>query len=303
MAYQASIRPVRRRLAGFTLVEMLIAMAILMVILGITYAAIMQGLQVQSSQEAATSTQARLRRVTEVFTQELRSAVLGAISDVPYASGANAVSFTLLDGGAGYQVSNIDAVGNLLTVVIGSEGSNLGSGGEQLMLVDAGGQAVIFRLNGAPTSAGGGGFRVYPQGSSCFDGLALKTEGSTQNALLFRVKTIGMRFDEGSQTLFQTEGVSSERALAFDLTGVDIEYVYRETNTDALHIFAEPLRADGRPTRNTAYASQPVELVRLQVGLSSSAHSLLGTVSRNYVGQVELAANPSFQIKAVSSCS
>ena len=106
---------------GFTLVEALIALAILGLVLGIAFAAISQGLRVQSGQEAATATQARLRRITEVFTQEIRSAVLGAVSNTPYTSGANSISFMLLDGGAGFQVTTIDAASNNLNVVASSE--------------------------------------------------------------------------------------------------------------------------------------------------------------------------------------
>lgn len=287
--------------AGFTLIEALIAIAILGMMIAIAYGAIVQGLRIQSTQEAATSSQARLRRITEVFTQELRSAVLGAVSDTPYVTSGTAVSFTLLDGGAGYQVTSIDVSGNTLTAVAGS-GSELAVGGEQMMLVDAGGQAAIFTLASTPTSAGSGRYRVTPSGSDCFDGMVAYAGVGNRNALLFKVKTLGISYDAGADTLMLTEGGASERPLAFDLSDVSIEFVYREVNSGVLHVQTAPLRDNGNPARNASISGEPVELVRLQVALASQGRALGGDVTRNYVSQVELAANPSFSIKAVATC-
>lgn len=282
---------------GFTMVEMLIALAILGVIIGITYAAVTQGLRVQSGQEAATSAQARLRRVAEVFTQEVRSAVLGAIGNVPYESDSNAVSFMLLDGGAGFQVTTIDAASNNLQVMASS--GALGGAGTQLMLVDAGGQAVLFTL--ASTSGSSAPITVRPTGSACF--LGLTSSGSNVNSLLFRVKTMGLRYDAAEETLFQTEGFEDELALAFDLTDVEIDYIYRDGNTGTLYTLDLPLLDENdRPTRNGIYNSASVELTRLQIELRSESSSLGGPVERSYVSHVDLASNPSFNIKAVASC-
>lgn len=279
---------------------MLIALAILGLILGITYAAIAQGMRVQSGQEAATSTQARLRRVAEVFTQEIRSAVLGAVGDLPYESGTDAVSFMLLDGGAGFQVTTIDAPGNNLRVM--APASSLGTTGTQMMLVDAGGQAVVFTLSGTPTAATGGNVTVRPSGSACFLGLSSTSTADNLNALLFRVKTVGLSYD-GVDTLNLTEGNLPERPLAFNLSGVEIEYVYRSLVNGNLFTFSAPLQdTNGRPARNAVHSGQQVELLRLQITLESRARALTGMVERSYVSQVDLASNPNFSIKAVSAC-
>ena len=291
----------RRRLGGFTLIEALVAIAVLGIIITIAYGAIVQGLRIQSTQEAATSSQARLRRITEVFTQELRSAVLGAVSDTPYASDGTAVSFTLLDGGAGYQITQIDVAGNSVTAVAASA-SDLAGSGDQVMLVDAGGQAVIFTLAATPTSAGSSRYQVSPSGSDCFAGMSAYSGVGNRNALLFKVKTLGISYDDGSNTLMLTEGGASERPLAFEISDLVIQYVYREVNSGDLHVEAGPLREDGNPARNAAIGGEPVELVRLQVALASQGRALGGDVTRNYLSQVELAANPSFSIKAVATC-
>lgn len=291
----------RNRTSGITLIEMLIAIFVLSLLIVIAYSAIVQGLQVQSSQEAATSTQARLRRVAEVYTQELRSAVLGAVSDAPYASDDGSVSFTLLDGGAGFQVSAID-VGDNSIRVIGSASGELGGAGDQGMVVDAGGTAAIFTLAGSP-SGSGNEYTLRPSGSGCFTGMvASSAQQGNRNALYFRVKTLGLRYDSDDDTLYLTEGAAAERPLAFDLSGVTIGYVYREPGGD-LHVLDAPIRVGGNPARNATIGGEEVELVRLQVQLEGEGRAMTGDVSRTYVSQVELAANQSFSVKAVASCS
>lgn len=287
----------RHTLLGFSLVEMLVALAILGILLTVTYAAISQGLRVQSGQEAATATQARLRRITEVFTQEIRSAVLGAVSNTPYASGPSSVSFMLLDGGAGFQVSTIDAASNTINVVASS--SDVGSAGTQVMLVDAGGQAVLFNVK-ANNNGSGGTRLVSASGSACFNGLST-TGASNRSALLFRVKTLGLSYD-GSDTLYQRERGGAAQALAFNLSAVDITYVYEGRNSGTLYSLTSPLLDNGVPAKNGVHGGEPVELMRLQLELRSEGHSLGGTVERSYVSQVELSSNPSFNIKAVKSC-
>lgn len=282
--------------AGFSLVEMLIALAILGLVLGLTYGAISQGLFVQSNQEAATAAQARLRRITEVFTQEVRSAVLGAVANSPYTSGSSAVSFMLLDGGAGFQVTTIDSASNRLNVV--ASNADIGPAGTQLMLVDAGGQAVLFNVQS--NNAGSGNTRlVAPSAGSCFTGLSA-SGASNRNALLFRVKTLGLSYD-GSDTLYQRERNGAAQPLAFNLSGVNISYVYRGRN-GTLYPLSAPLLESGMPAKNATYSGQAVELVRLQIELRSSGNALGGTVERSYVSQVELGSNPSFNIKAVKAC-
>ncbi len=291
------------RRQGLSLIEVLIAIAILGILIAIAYAAISQGLRVQSTQEAVTSTQARLRRVAEVYTQELRSAVLGAVSDHPYTSDEHSVSFTLLDGGAGYQVSAIDVANNRLSVV-NDTGPGIAVDGDQVMVVDAGGTAAIFQLASNPqATASAGVFDVVPAGSSCFDGMvAADSTLRNRNALLFRVKTLGLRYDPDDDILYLTEGSAAERPLAFDLSDVTIGYVYREAD-GTLHVLDGPIRVDGHPARNATIGGEEVELVRLQVQLEGEGRSMAGDVSRNYVSQVDLASNQSFSVKAVSSCS
>src|SRR5690625_1229342 len=92
------------RQRGVTLVEILVALAVFSVVMAIAYGAINGSLRVQADQEAATTTQGKLRRIVEVITQDLRGAVFGSITTQPYASDNSQVSLLMLTGGAGYTV-------------------------------------------------------------------------------------------------------------------------------------------------------------------------------------------------------
>lgn len=293
-----------KKTSGFTLIEMLIALAILTVILGIAFTAIIQGLQVQGSQEAATSSQARLRRVGEVFTQELRSAVLGAISNEPYTSTDSSVSFTLLDGGAGYQVLPHDSgknssfvnANNVQILAPASSKSELGLEGGQALMVNASGQAIIFTIDTVSERGSGSGEwnLVHPKCANKID--------YTLSTLLFKVKNIGLSYDADTRTVYQREGNGAALPLAFDMSGLGIEYVYEEADGTP-HVLNAPLKDGGNPARRSTIGGEAVELVRLQVLMSSDARAVSGDIERTYLSQVELASNPSFQIQSVLPCS
>lgn len=289
-----------RKSSGFTLLELLVAITILTIILGITYAAISEGLRVQSSQEAATSSQAKLRRITEVFTQELRSAVLGAIADAPYASATSSVSFTLLDGGAGYQVlphdsGNNNSFKNAANVRLIAPELDLATG-DQALMVNASGQAILFDV-GTVTRVGGSGSVewnvVHPGCANTID--------YTPNTLLFKVRSVGLSYDPTTKTLYQREGSGAAVPLAFDLSSFRIDYVYQDSDGTP-YAFGEPRKVGGKPVRNDSYGGKTVQLARLQLSVGSEAKALTGTVKRSYLSQIELSSNPSFQIQAVTTC-
>ena len=97
---------------GFTLVELLLALAILATLLAVAYGGVIQFMQSRSDLDAAINAQAKLRRIVEVFTQDLRSAVFGGLSATPYPSGNASISFALIEGGAGYPVLPHDSGNN-----------------------------------------------------------------------------------------------------------------------------------------------------------------------------------------------
>src|SRR5690554_1229071 len=144
----------RGRSQGMTLIEMLIALAVFGIVLAMTYTAITGSLRVQAAQEAATTSQAKLRRVIEVISQDLRSAVFGSITDDPYDADSRQVSFMLLAGGAGYPVLEEKdfALKNSFDVLINDV---TGMVGEQVALVNRRGEGVVVPVSNISNGSSG----------------------------------------------------------------------------------------------------------------------------------------------------
>lgn len=83
---------------GFTLVELLLALAILATLLAVAYGGVIQFMQSRSDLDAAINAQAKLRRIVEVFTRTCVAPSSG-LSATPYPSGNASISFALIEGG------------------------------------------------------------------------------------------------------------------------------------------------------------------------------------------------------------
>lgn len=292
---------------GLTLLEMLIAVGILGIIFLITSQGIVTSLNVQASQESVTSSQAKLRRVTEVLTQELRSAVLGAISNQPYASSPSAISFVLLNGGAGYQVlphdsglnSSFKRAANVQVIAAVPNAGALGLQGNQALMVNDAGQAVIFDVTDVTRRGGAGSLEYNVVHPGCAN-----TIDYTENTLLFSVQSVGFSYVDTSQTLFQRSGSAAAVPLAFDLSTFRIDYIYQQDDGTIYTRTTPLLDANGVPSRTGVIGGFPVTLVRLQVVLGSNALAAdRSTSERIYSSQIELASTAgSRNIEAVSPC-
>lgn len=272
-----------RRVRGMTLLEMLIALVILSVVLLITTTTIVMGLRVNRVQEDATSSQAKLRRIVEVQTQELRGAVMGAISDYPVTSGPRAVSFGLLAGDGGLEVEDRPGVSwgtANNTFVYSSDPSVLDDfvGGPALMVNGNGESLLIPMITGAPAAD-----RLNHNGCKI-------SIPYTQNTRLFRVSALGMRYDPDDRTLYQVElapdtGEIVEIPVAFDLTDTSFRYEYQSPSS--VQILDSPRRdASGRPQIEYDDGGETYELARLQLVLATEAGEGRGV--REYVSYVEM---------------
>ena len=215
-------------------------------------------LRMQNLSEASSSAQAKLRRVGEVFTQELRSAVLGGISNNPYTSDGDSVAFALLDGGPGYQVLPHDSgnnnsfknASNVQILAPVASATDLLLAGGQAMMVNADGEAIIFDVNNVTAVAGGNyEFNVVHPGCA-------NTIDYTANTLLFKVATLGYDFDAVSGNLNVTEGSAAEGSFAFGLDSVVFSYIYAlDDGTTSAQ--ATPLTdAGGLPVRTFTFGQR-----------------------------------------------
>lgn len=263
---------VEKKRQGFTMLELLIAMGIFGIVIALASGAIVQYLRVQSDQEAITSAQAKLRRVSELVSQELRSAVFGGISNTPYTANDEAISFMLLDGGAGYPVLPQDsgknasfvAAANLSVNSSAPDSSSLGiAKGDQLLLLngDSPRQALLFNAGNVVKNGGSEWRIVHPGCGNTVD----YTDGDT---LLFKVRQFGLRYDATNKELKATDGNTAEQTLAFNITDFRIDYVY------------------GGVVSKTY--TGPTNLDRLQVVVSTEEQSRGKPIERTYSSFIEL---------------
>ena len=290
-----------KRSSGLTLFEILIALFVFGIVAAMATSGVTSSLRVQALNEAATSAQAKLRRITEVFTQELRSAVLGGITNSPYGSNASQISFLLLDGGAGYQV--VDKAGSFSSrayvdlAPTGAPSDVTYLNGREILLVNNAGEAYVMRVTDVNTNTENSMTTYRLTHTGCSNTIAF-----TPNTLVLSVRSLGLRYDGSSGSLLQREYGGAAQTLAFDMEGLELEYVYQYADGTPI-VQTTPLLQGGVPVRSGLISGQTATLTRVQVTVSASENQGAGReVTRSYMGQVEMATNPSFQINRVRTC-
>lgn len=304
-----------RKGRGLTLLELLLALAIFSTVLALAYAGVLQFMQSRSDLDATVSAQAKLRRIVEVFSQDPRSAVLGGIAATPYPSGRGSISFALIEGGAGYPVLPHDSASNdsfkqaaeAKIVVLTADPTQLGiAPGDFVLMVNNAGDGVILPVTQV-NPVGGEPNRWYVVHAGCGN-----TIDYTPNTLLFRVRTLGFRYDPLGRQLVYREGAGAEVPVAFDLDRFELHYVYEAAFGDAAtdpsgssytpsYDFTNP--AGAPPYQVTQVATQRVySLRRLSVTLEASFPSRGRGFSRTYTSQVELSSNAQYQARRILPC-
>ncbi|GLV47759.1 prepilin-like protein [Thermus sp. LT1-2-5] len=296
-----------RKPSGFTLLELLLALAILATVMAIAYGGMVQFMGFRSDLDATAGAQAKLRRIVEVFTQDLRSAVFGGLASTPYPTGQASVSFALIEGGAGYPVLPHDSGSNnsfkqaseAKILVLANQASAIGiSRGDYVLMVNANGDGVILPVTGV-NAVGGQPNRWHVVHAGCGN-----TIDYTPNTLLFRVRTLGFRYDSNTKELVYREGSGGEVPVAFNLTRFAIGYVYEAGQADVLvnpqgYNYANPT---GTPPFQITQDDKTYTLRRLSLVLGTEALSRGRSVSRVYTSQVELSSNTQYQVRRILPC-
>ncbi|MCA9840074.1 MAG: prepilin-type N-terminal cleavage/methylation domain-containing protein [Trueperaceae bacterium] len=276
-----------RKTSGITLVELLIALGIFATVMALSSQGIVSGLKNQQKQEATAAIQTKLRRVNDVVTQQLRSAVFGGITVTPYESGSNSISFALLGGSGGYPViphdsgnnSSFVQSANLQILADVNNVSELGLEGQQALMINANGDAVIFRVGNVQKNGNEYKVRVVHPGCA-------NTIDYTNNTLLFgNLDTVGLRYDANTKILYRTTDTNDEVALAYDIESFNVEYIY-EYDDGSTVALDSPILDNNFPVKKGIYDGQVVVLARIKVSISASDPKY--NILRSYSNQVEL---------------
>ncbi len=291
-----------RRTDGFSLIEVLIALAIFVVVASLAGSGIVQALRLQALNETATSLQAKLRRVNEVVGQDLRSAVFGGLTDTPVASGATGVSFTLADGGQGYEVqpsggASFPHSANVDIFAVAADAAALGLDGAEAMMVNQVGEGIVYTVTNVT--------RVGPMADQRWNVVHAGCNNTIAYAppvRLFSVASVGYRFDADAGELLRQVGAGAERVLAFGLSDVTFAYAY-EAEDGTTVVRATPFDDGDGPLRVADVGGLAHVLSGIQVTVTAEEGAGGGrTVERTYVSHVRLPDAGTVNLRSVVSC-
>jgi len=285
---------------GFTLVELLVALLTLGILFLAASEVTTRFLQTRAQLDTKAGLQGKLRRIVEVFTQDLRSAAFGGIGSIPYPSGAQGISFVLIEGGAGYPVRPHDSGNNesfkqaaeAKIVALVANRDQLGiQDGDQVLLVNGAGQATVLSVT-----------RVNPVGQNLWHVVhpgCGNTIDYTPNTLLFRARTLGFRFDPQAGTLFARYGTGGEVPVAFNLTNFQIDYVYEGSGTLKIN---PPVYAWKNPQGSPPVQTGGLVLRRLVLSLEAEGQGRGRPQRISYSSAVELPRTGSYDIQELLPC-
>lgn len=265
-----------RKNFGFTLIEMLIALGILSIVLMLASQGILTVLRMHRTQEALAYTQTKTRLVSEVLAQEIRGAILGGLSELPYPATGTSLSFALIDGGVGYPVTALSS--NLVKIVAPSlVGSDL-QAGDSIMVTNEDGAAFIATVNSV------NGNISYTVGfNNCNTGVNF-----TSNSLLYKVKPIGYSYDPNTKILNYQIANQAQQPVAHDISDFKISYVYQQSDGTTVNQ-NNPIIVNGVPQKFGQIAGLDASLVRLRLDITAEGKDASNhTISRSYSSQIGL---------------
>ncbi|MDF1523828.1 MAG: prepilin-type N-terminal cleavage/methylation domain-containing protein [Trueperaceae bacterium] len=290
-----------RRTDGFSLIEVLIALAVFTVVAALAGSGIVQALRLQALNETSTSLQAKLRRVTEVVAQDLRSTMFGGLTDTPVASGATGLSFTLADRGQGYEVlpsggNSFPNSANVDIFAVAPNAAALGLEDTEAMMVNQTGDAIVFTI----TNVTGVGPVARQQWNVVHAGCN-NTIAYVPPVRLFSVASVGYRFDADAGELLRQVGAAAERVLAFGLSDVAFAYAY-EAEDGTTVVRATPFDDGTGPLRIADVGGVIYVLSGIQVTVTAEEGAGGRTVERSYVAHVRMPDAGTVKLRSVVSC-
>ena len=278
----------RRSRLGITMIELLVALAIFATVFALSSKGIVTGLQGQKLLDDVASSQSRVRRVSEVMTQQLRGTVFGSISSLPYRPDASQVSFAVLDGSGGFQVlpdplspgtvhmSNIQILAANIDDV-----NSLALSDKQAMVINDDGALVAFKVNSVQNS--GSQYQLSVSNATCNQSLI-----HSNNTLLFKGNLVGYRHDADENILYRRLGNAEEVPLAYNISDMEISYLYKDNGDSSVTARKQPLFNGSQAVNQGSVGGSTVTLVALEIKLTTEDQTRQGTIKKSYSSQIDL---------------
>ncbi len=268
---------------GFTLVEVLIAAAILVVVLGIVTRGLVGYLGYTGHVQTNVNVQTQLRRTMELVTQDLRNASFGMLAKVPYASDKHDVSLMQMDETSAYQVlkgaaqtaQNFQNADNFQ--VVAPNNLSWAAGDLLLLLSPNNGQGTALVLSKNPGATGHDWTAVHSNQANtiCWD----------QDMMAVKATAIGYRFDATNKLLIRATGVNVTSVSGTPLmTAIEQPVAFNVDDFTLGYIGADGASYD-TPDAATAAGTR---VVRVAVTLKMSGKNGRQTVSKELTSYVEL---------------
>jgi prepilin-type N-terminal cleavage/methylation domain-containing protein len=293
--------PMRRRL-GFSLVEVLVALTVFAVVLAIAGSGIVQALRLQQLNESATSLQAKLRRVTEVIGQDLRSSMFGALTASPVVSDDASVSVMLATGNGDYQVlpaggGSFSNSAQLNIFADAASAAALGIDGRTVVLTNSAGAGIVFEVTNVSRVGGPSSREWNIVHAGCNNTIAWD-EGTRLSV----VDLTGYTFDADTGVLSRQRVGGAARALAFDLSGFEVAYTYVGDDGGTLNRTTPFASGGGAPLRVAVDGGVTYVLDSLRVTVSAEEPVAGRVVTRSYVAQIAMPSTGSASLASVVTC-
>lgn len=291
-----------RRRTGFSLIEVLVALAVFGVVLAIAGAGIVQALRLQQLNESATSLQAKLRRVTEVIGQDLRSSMFGTLTGSPVASGGASVSVMLATGNGGYQVlptggQSFPSSAQLNILADAPDVAALGLEGRYATMTNGANAGVTFQITTVSRVGGPSSSEWNVVHAGCANTIAWD-----ERTYLSVVELTGYAFDPATGTLSRQRAGAAARPLAFDLSVFEVGYTYVGDDGTTLNRATPFATADGVPLRVAVDGAAIYVLDSLRVTVSAEEPVAGRVVTRSYVSQIAMPSTGSASLASVVTC-
>lgn len=218
---------------GYTMTELLVAIGLFGVMLGLIAAFVSSMISVSVQQDQRLERQRDARRAAEVIGQDLRSNALGIVVE----GNRNSVTLASLTGGAGFALEPNANQRNQKTLTVRTNNTDL-SGATHLLLFN-GAQARLLPLDAK-------GARGQTQAFTARCNANIDTTGT----LAAPVKLLKYTYDARTRTVNFTDGTTTTPA-AWNVSDFSVQYVYSAANgrTQTTSAFRNMSYSDTAPFR------------------------------------------------------